>query len=299
MGRRDEFEDVENLFDELLDYNREVQKEEYANIQVKQKGYMNANFFRKDMFRAVARGKRIQYKKPKVVWEKSDKEKLAISHSLHQKHADVLSLIHTDYVSISKPKPDGSYVIYTTLYRIAKAMGYKYPEKAIDYVRQYILDLRWTDFVVYDKYGGEYRTTILDDAYYSETRDIFVISIKGKNAKILAHTTAIKIEKELNKRIVGIPDNLVKIKAMVRYMLSHKSSSSGYTLNFFFDKLDIGKSDKSIQVAKNKKSIFRRQLKENEELLKSFNIHYDRENDKVFYTEQLKEIATKKIKVNY
>jgi hypothetical protein len=277
------------IYDVLFDEDRELLKEEYANLRKKQsKGYMNANFFRRNIFNASARGKRIQYKRPKIVWEKSSLNKVAISHSLHQKHADVLSLIHTDYISISKPDKNGGYNIYLSLYRIAQKMGYKYPTKAIENVKQFINDLRWTDFIIYNK-DGEYRTTILDDAFFSEHQDVFIVSVKGKSAKILAHTTGIKISKELTYKIVSIPDSLVNIKALIRYIISNKPTVNGYTMDFIFDKFDINKIE-NIQVRRNQKSKFRKSLRDNKELLASFNLEFIEEEDKIYYTKQLEEI---------
>jgi hypothetical protein len=277
------------IYDVLFEEERALLKEEYANLRKKQsEGYMNANFFRRNMFNATARGERIQYKRPKIVWEKTKTNKVAISHSLHQKHADVLSLIHTDHIMVSKPDSNGGYSIYLSLYAIAKAMGYKYPSKSTDKVKQFITDLRWTDFIIYTK-DGEYRTTILDDAFYSEQQDVYIVSIKGKSAKILAHTTGIRISKELTHKIVSIPDNLVKLKAMVRYIISNKPTTNGYTMDFIFDKFDIGKTG-NLQVQRNSKSEFRKQLKDKGDLLKTFNLKFFGDEDKIYYLEQLKQV---------
>jgi len=276
------------IFDVLYSDERTLIKEEYANLRKKQSdGYMNANFFRRNMFNATARGERIQYKRPKIVWE-TKTDKVSISHSLHQKHADVLSLIHTDCIMVSKPDSTGGYNIYLSLYAIAKSMGYKYPSKSTNKVKQFINDLRWTDFIEHKK-DGKYHTTILGDALFSEEQDVFIISIKGKCAKILAHTTGIKISKELTHKIVAIPDNLVKLKSMVRFIISNKPTLNGYSMSFLFDKFDIGNSG-NLQVQRNSKSVFRKQLKNNENLLNSFNINFNVDEDKIYYFEQLKQI---------
>ncbi len=189
---------------------------------------------------------------------------------------------------VSKPDSNGGYSIYLSLYAIAKAMGYKYPSKSTDKVKQFISDLRWTDFIIYTK-DGEYRTTILDDAFYSEQQDVYIVSIKGKRAKILAHTTGIKISKTLTHKIVSIPDNLVKLKAMIRYIISNKPTTNGYTMNFIFDKFDIGKTG-NLQVQRNSKSEFRKQLKDNENLLETFNLKYFKDEEKIYYLTQLDQV---------
>lgn len=279
----------QTIYDVLFDKDRELLKEEYANLRTKQKdGFMNANFFRRNMFNATSRGKRLQYQRPKVVWQQSKNKKVAVSHSLHQRHADVLSLIHSDNIGITKPKKDGSYDIYLSLYRLAKLMGYKDPHKRTDDVKQFINDLRWTDFVVTTK-DGEYRNTILGRAYFDEFKDKFIVKVDGDSAKILAHTTGIKFGRDITHRIVSIPNKLPKLKALVRYVISSKPTSNGYTMEHIFERFGIGQTG-SEQTKRNQKSDFRKQLIDNEDLLNSFNIIYHRDNQKIYYTEQLGEV---------
>jgi len=272
----------------LFDKERELLKEEYANLRNKQKnGFMNSVFFRKNIFNASSRGERIQYKKPKVVWEQTEIDKVAITHSLHQRHADVLSLLHTDNLGVSKPEKDGSYTISVSLYRIAKFMGYKEPHKRTDDVKQFIDELRWTDFVQTDC-EGDWSFPILGETL--KTKEGFFILISGKSAKILAHTTGIKFNREITHKIVNIPNRLPKIKALVRFVLSNKPTKNGYTLEYFYDKFNIGLNG-SIRTIRNQKAKFKKELKENEELLNMFNISYDRSQQKIYYLAQLKEIT--------
>jgi hypothetical protein len=277
------------IYDVIFDEDRDLHKEEYANLRAKQKdGHMNADFFRRNMFNATARGGMVQYKRPKVVWE-SPRKSVAISHSLHQRHADVLSLMHTDCLGVSKPNKDGSYEIYLSLYRIAKLMGYKNPASSADKVKQFIADMRWTDFIVTDE-DGEYGDTILGKYRFSETKDVFVVKINALSAKILAHTTGIKLEKELAHKIVAIPNKLSKLKAMVRYIIASEKTTHGYKLETIFEKFGIGQSG-SDSTRLNQKSDFRKQLRENKDLLDIFNLKYEAEKQKIYYTEQLKEVT--------
>lgn len=277
-------------YDELFLEDRALEKNEYANLRIKQKdGFINSNFFRKNIFNSTSRGKKIQYKKPKIIWQKEKREKIAVSHSLHQKHADILSLIHTDYISITKPTINGSYTVYLSLYKLAKMMGYKYPAKATEKVKNFINDLRWTDFVVTDE-NWEYRNTILGSAYFSEQKDVFIIEISGKSAKILAHTTGIKFDKELTHKIVAIPDKLSKIKSIIRYVLSSKPTTQGISLEYLFVNFDIGQKGTE-QTKRNKKFEFKNQLKSNKDLLESFNIEYNEKDKKIYYKKQLEEIT--------
>lgn len=227
----------------LYSSERKMVPQEYASLsEKKSKGYMNADMFRKNLFNAASRGSRILYKRPKRIWTGKDGNNVSVSHSLHQKHADVLSLIYSERFKSTKPNEDGSYSIYISLYAIAKAMGYRHPKSGADKVKKFINELRWTDLVIESNDGAILRTTILDDAVYSHEHDTFLIAIKGRNAKILAHATGIKFGKTLNREIVSIPDNLSKLKAMIRFVISSKPTKHGYTIDLFFEKFGIGQS---------------------------------------------------------
>lgn len=279
-----------DIYNVLYDKDRELTKIEYSNLRSKQiKSCMNANFFRRNMFNATSRGSRIQYVRPKIVWEYSDGKSVAVSHSLHQRHADVLSLIHSDYSSMTKPSKDGSYDIYLSLYRIAKLMGYKDPHKRTDDVKQFINDLRWTDFIITTE-NGEYRNTILGRAYFDEGKDTFIVKVDGDSAKILTHTTGVSLSRKLTHSIVSIPNKYPKLKALVRFSLANKPTSHGYTLDFLFTKFGIGTTGNA-QHRSNKKSLFRKELLENKELLASFNLIYSSHSSKIFYFEQLDDIS--------
>ncbi|SFV56141.1 hypothetical protein MNB_SV-14-1801 [hydrothermal vent metagenome] len=283
--------EFEITYEVVLDKKREVFKNEWKNIAKKaNKGYMNADWFRRNMFNATARNKRKEYKKYKTIWKNEDKE-IQISHPLNQKHADVLSILFTDNKGTTKPDKDGSFYIYTSLYAIAKKMGYRYPERASHKIVKFINDMRWTDFVVRNKEGW-YRFTILGEAYYSEGKKVFQVHIDGKSAKILAINTGLQIESSLNEKIVKIPDKLSKLKAMVRYIIANKATRHGYTLEHIFEKYGMDSSIKSLTNRKNR-SNFKKQLKENSDLLDKFNITYDEQKEKIYY-KQIEEIVFEK-----
>jgi hypothetical protein len=282
---------LEIVYEVVLDKKREVLKNEWKNIAKKaNNGYMNVDWFRRNMFNATAKNQRKEYKQYKTIWKNKDKE-IQISHPLNQKHADVLSILFTDNIGTTKPNKDGSFYIYTSLYGIAKKMGYKYPAKSTEKVVKFINDMRWTDFVVKSKEGW-YRFTILGEAYYSESKEVFQVHIDGKSAKILAINTGLQIESSLNEKIVQIPDKLSKLKAMVRYIIANKATKYGYTLEHIFEKYGMDNNIKTPINRKNR-SNFKKQLKENGELLAKFNIIYDEQKSKIYY-KQIEKIAFEK-----
>lgn len=283
--------EYEITYEVVLDKEREVLNNEWQNIAKKaNNGYMNAEWFRRNMFNATARNQRKEYKHYKTIWKNEDKE-IQISHPLNQKHADVLSLLFTDNIGTSKPSKDGSFYIYTSLYRIAKTMGYRYPERASHKIVKFINDMRWTDFVVKSTEGW-YRFTILGKSYYNESRKVFQVHIDGNSAKILAINTGLQIDSKLNEKIVRIPDKLSKLKAMVRYIIANKAVRHGYTLEHIFEKYGMDKNIKSMTNRKNR-SNFKKQLKENKELLNEFNITYDEQKSKIYY-KQIQDIVFEK-----
>ena len=281
----------ESISELVFDEDRDLFPDEYTNLREKQKdGYFNANFFRNTVFNPTSRGKKEKYITPKIIWENANKT-ISISHNLHQKHADILSILFADNLGVSKPKKDGSFYIYTSLYYIAKKMGYANPSSSANKVKNFLDDMRHTDFIIRE--GEEViKDTILGRSHYHEGRETFMIKVMGDSAKILAHSTGIRIDKVLNEKIIHIPDKQAKIKAIIRYMLSHKCSKNGFTLEFFFNKFSIGQIGKkaSKQQAKSK---LKKMLKDNEKTLNEFNISYCPEQEKLFYQEKLESISFK------
>ncbi len=280
-----------NIYDVLFEEDRKLTKVEYANLRCKQNdGFMNADFFRRNIFNATSRGNRTHYVRPKLIGEYKNNKKVFISHSLHRRHADVLSLIYSDNNFVSKPTESGSFNIHLSLYRIAQLMGYKHPHKRTNDVKKFINDLRWTDFIINKEGVGEYRDTILGGAFFDENKDTFIIKVGGISAKILAHTTGIRFSQDITHRIVSIPNHLPKLKALLRFILSNKPTSNGYTLSFLYSKFNVGVCG-SPSVIRNDKYLFRKELLDNSELLLSFNIVYVHEERKIYYKEQLQDIS--------
>ena len=77
---------------------------------------------------------------------------------------------------------------------------------------------------------------------------------------------------------------------MVRYIIASEKTTHGYKLETIFEKFGIGQSG-SDSTRLNQKSDFRKQLKENKDLLDIFNLEYDGDKQKIYYTEQLKEVT--------
>jgi len=268
---------------ELFSEKRELVPEEYSALREKQKkGYLNADFFRSNMFNATTRGKRVEYKNPKKIYEDKNKN-IYISHPLHQRHADVLSLIHSDCDMVTKPNEDGSYSILISLYKIAKLMGYENPNSDNSKVKKFINDLRGTDFIEQDKSIPSLKRgyKILGDYILDENTEKFFITVSGKSAKVLAYATGIKFEREIAHKIVKTKPP--KVKAIVRYMLSNRTSDKGVTVNWFLERFDITTSDKQ--------SKFRGELKKNIDVLAEFGITYNLEEKKLYYKKQLPEVS--------
>ena len=289
------------IYDTYFDEERKLLKTEKANISKKVKeGYINADWFRKTLFNATSTGACIKYKKPKSIFNQNGIE-ILVSHSLNQKHADALSILFTDNLRFKKMKlkDDGSFYIYTSLYHIAKKMGYKTPRGAVHRVKILLNDMRDTDFIIKKEIPnqrGKYdviETKILGDSKYSNLDESYRVIIGGKSAKVLAMSVAVRIDKSLNEKIVSIPDNRSKIKALIRYVLSNQSSNYGYTLEHIFERYNIGqKPTKNVSYELKKKndamnrkdkSVFRNQLREHQKLLEELNIRFDEDEQKIYY----------------
>jgi len=300
----------QGTLDLFFDPQRELCKIEKANLSKKvTEGYLNSHWFRGNLFRAVSRGPTTKYKKRKTIYEdKKNHLLIQVSHSLHQKHADLLSILFSDNQKKSLSfKGDGSFYILTSLYHMAKKLGYQNPNKAGTHVKKLINDLRDTDFVISmpDPLNPKKRkiitTKMLGKSYYSEADDQYCIEVDVDSGRILILGVGVKFDTLLTDMIVSLPDNASRIKALLRYLASHAEKKNGYTLDYIYKRYGIGQKpiDEELsaeEVSKNDaanrkdKSQFRKQLRMYESLMRAFNVYYDEKEAKIYY-KQSKQVS--------
>jgi len=276
----------------IFDEDRDLIPKEYSHLMSK-RNTLPVSFFRGNMFNASAKSKHFKYKQPKMILENKD-EQIFVSHALNQKHADVLNLIYSDNIGVSKPNSNGSYYIMINLFKIAKLMNYKYPKSAVGYVSNYIDEIRHSDFITYNKKTKIWtKQQILGKAHYDKNQRVFIVYVDGSNAKLLNYTTTIDISKEKIHKIVDIPNASVLLKAFIRFVISNRASKVNRNLEFFMEKLDLNRYDdngKLTRASLNKRNAFKKLIKSNTELLSEFNVIYDDEENKIYYNDQLEDI---------
>ena len=224
-------------------------------------------YFRKSLFNTSFRGSRKLDRKKTIYKDKNITIK--VDRSLNQKHRDLLSLLM--YEEKSKIAKDGSYYIKTSLYGLAKKMGYKYPSKATNYIEDFIDDMRNTDILI--KQGTiKYKHMFIGSSYYNEEEDIYIVEIPAETAKYHIYSTGVSIPQSYNEKIVAIPNNKSRLKALISFMLSNAKLENGIFFETVCDKLDL--------IERTAKSKFKKQISENEELLKEFKIKF--EDDKFY-----------------
>jgi len=259
--------------DLIYQEDRELTNIEYANLCDKaNNGALPVEYFRKNLFNATTRTSK-QLKRNKTIYD-DGKLKIQINRSLHQKHRDLLSIVFLDNKGIKKPNKDGSYLIFHNLYDIAKKMGYKSPKNSIHLIKNWLNDLRQTD-LIYETERFERGHMILGKYFEDKETGRYAIKIPSETAKYHILNFAIQIPKELNKKIIAIPNKYAKTKALISYILSNKALKNGISFENICDKLDIN--------IKQRKSEFKKELKENEKLLRDFNIVYDEETEIIKY----------------
>ncbi len=282
----------------IFDENRELTPKEYKNLTKKVNGgYIPVNYLRKNLFNATVRESK-ELTKFKTIYDDGN-IKMRVNRSLHQKHRDLLSVLFSDNNGVSKPNKDGSYYIKTNLYKLAKAMGYGIKKKkdstysissATATIEKFLNDLQSTLIIVDDgkfKYTYQLIGETIFDKYYQYDEDVqnYIVKIPALTAKYHIFNWGIQIPKDINKKIVAIPNKFSKIKAMVSLILSNKALKNGISFDSVCHKLDI--------VGSSNKSRFKRQINENPELLEEFKIKYD-SNRKIFYYHHIKEIDFEK-----
>lgn len=255
----------------VYDKNRELSELELINLKNK-KNTVPVEYFRKNLFNATTRESR-ELNRKKTIFD-DGKNKIQVNRSLHQRHRDLLSLIFLDNIKVSEPNKDGSYYIHVSLYNLSKKMGYS-PLQGINKVVKYIEDLHSTLMTVDIKQEGEIRHTLIGDSYYDKYKSKeFIIEIPSLTAKYHILNFSVEIPREINRKIIQIPNKYAKTKALISYLLSNQALKNGISFENVCDKLDIVKENKSR---------FKKELKENTELLAEFNIFFNQETNIIKY----------------
>ena len=282
----------------IFSENRELTATEYKNLSKKVNGgYIPVNYLRKNLFNATISASK-ELIRLKTIYDDGT-TKLRVNRSLHQKHRDLLSILFSDNNGVSKPNKDGGYYIKTNLYKLAKAMGYGEGKKknskykissATPLIEKFLNDLQSTLIIVEDdrfKYTYQLIGESLFDKHnqYDKNTKNYIVKIPALTAKYHIFNWGVQIPKEINKEIVAIPNNLSKLKALISFILSNKALKNGISFSSVCDKLDILDSPN--------KSRFKKQIRENQELLDKFKIKYNKDK-KIFYYENIKEIDFEK-----
>lgn len=297
----------QNIFDLVFDPHRNLCKTEKANLTKKvTQGYMNVDWFRQNLFSAVSKGKIIKYKKLKTIYvDRNGETIIQVSHSLHQGHIDVLSILFSDNAKRRDftLREDGSFYILLNLYGTAEKMGYKYPAKAGNRIKSLINDLRDTDIVItlIDPVSNKKRvitTKMLGKTYFSEEDNSYRVEVDIDSARVLILGIGLKIDSVLTDKIVGLGSP--RVKAIVRYMLASTTRKHGVTLDFIFKRYGIGQkvcvgddidsetSRKNNISNRKEKSSLRRDLREHKKVLSDLNIVYNEKEEKIYYTQHKK-----------
>ena len=252
-------------------------KPEYKNLCKKaNKGFLPVDYFRKSMFNSTFRDS-FFLKRKKTIYDDGNTI-IKVNRSLNQKHRDLLSILM--YEKNTKPEKDGSYRIITSIYQLAKKMGYKNPKDATHIIYNLLDDLANTRV-----YTRNEKTKLNIDHHlmgyyqYNDEMSHYEIEVPAHTAKYTIFTTGVLIPQDINTKIVQIPNNKSKLKALISFLLSNKKLKNGIGFSSVCDKLDIVKADM--------KSKFKRQVKDNLDLLQEFQISFT--DDKFYLSEEIVE----------
>lgn len=271
--------ETNNNMNLIFNEKRDLTNAEYINLCNKiNKGALPAEYYRKALFNATTR-ESCELTRHKIIFD-DGKLKIKVNRSLHQRHRDLLSIIFTDNKGISKPSADGGYLIYSNLYTLSKKMGYCDPLSGIGTVQKMLHNLRHTDMII-EVQNYKHHHMLLGDFILDEETGNYAIQIPPMTAKFHILNVAVEIPKEINQKIVAIPNSLAKIKALVSYMLSNQALKNGISFQSVCDKLDLNIASR--------KSEFLKEIKQNFTLLKDFNITFDPDRQ-IFKYEQIEAI---------
>jgi len=252
-----------------------LMKKEYSNLCKKvNNGYFPVDYFRRNFFTIHSKGT-IRLKEKKTIYEDTNVS-IKINIELNQKHRDLLSLLM--YEDNTQPDEKGNYQIITNLYQLAKKMGYYNPKGCINIIYSLLDDLRNTSVYIRDiKARKRFGFMLIGNYYYDEESSDYKINIPYETTQYIIYTTGVLIPRHINQKIVLIPNNKSKLKALISFMLSNKPLIYGIYFDTICEKFDI--------LERNRKSDFKRLIKNNSELLEEFKIYF--KDNKIYLDEQI------------
>jgi len=198
-----------------------LNKQEFSNLSQKvNNNSLVTDYFRKNLFNATIKNSVI-LKRKKVIYDNGKDIIIKVNKSLNQRHRDLFTTLM--YQPKSDIKSNGSFEIKTSIYRLAKKI-YPNSKNAKHRVKQLLEDMRST--LIDIKINNiVYSHTLLGDSVYDEIEDTYVIQIPPKTAKYMIYSTGVSIPKEINRKIIAIPNKYAKTKALVSYLLSNNAKN--------------------------------------------------------------------------
>lgn len=274
---------------DFSDHSRVLTKVEYANLSEKsKKGAIPVEYFRKNLFYPTVTTDRkdetigtADFRK--VIFSGSDM-KISVNKYLHQRHKDILTILFTDNLGVSNPLADGTYYIYTNLTHIAKELGYSTPNGAIKSVKKFLGDLRDTDIIITTKTSSgktiERGHKLLGGYTLDTENNYYKIEIPAKTAKYHILEYAVEIPLSINKKILSIPYNLPRLKAVINFLLSNTILKNGIGLKAVMEALNIDSPKTRVT--------FKKEIETNIDILAGFEIVYCLDTKKFFLKTAMK-----------
>ncbi len=236
---------------------------------------VNFQRIEKNLFIATTRESK-ELTKNKIIYD-DNQTKIQVNRSLHQRHRDLLSIIfsYLDLESSFTIKEEKFY-IYTSLYNLAKKMNYA-PKQAVKNIKKFLDDFQDTLIISSKKNGNNKIDSVpfIYKHYYDENLNKYVIIIPKEIKEIFEVFYPEAIPKEINQKIIELPNKYAKTKALVSYILSNKTLKNSISFEKICDILDIK--------AKVRQSEFKREIKLNKQILEEFNIVFDEETKIIKY----------------
>ena len=226
-----------------------------------------AIMLRGNLFNPTVRDVKI-CKQPKVFLE--DKDYIyTTTLNLNQKHKQVfLYLLYN--ATKSDIRPDGGFDARISLYHLAKTLGYARPRSSNPKIKKILDELQMTVIKVKSKTVEKGFTFNLIDRYYFDNLD-YVIQIPAEIAQWITYTTTVHIPEELIIKLFSVQD--ARLNATITYLYSNRISENGLKLDTVCEKLGINKP--------NRKSEFKRAIKDNTKLLNEFGIILENDSFKL------------------
>ena len=198
---------------------------------------------------------------------------ITVDYNLSQKHLNALTVMFE--TPDKKLHSGGRLVISTSLYSLAKKMGYKNADGPVA-LKNLIDDMVKVTMTIQTPDNKKYNFHLIDSYVEDLKSGGHVFNLSPEFMRFFAYDFAVQIERARSAQLVK--HRISAVQSVIRYFVTNSATLKNGVY------LDTIAAHYGRDKTKDMKSKFKTKIKNNLDFLEKYNIRYDTETEKFFYT---------------